>query len=397
MKKNLKQQEQLNLLLSQEDIPANHFQSQERERVKTTLETSGQKCLDLSKNSNLYGFLQKMLKDTSNWAWMKYYMTWKVKTTPHKHLLFQLLVSVRTTKGKGYGLWATPNTMDHLPQRSKEALIRQATTTRKGRTRPVCEETMKLWRTPTTMDIKKDSLKHATKLMQGKKFRATGARIQITLADEVMVDEIINSPELMEQYKDYEMVTRKNLPEQQEFVDYMREQTTVKELFKKTGIKRTTIEHWFRKDKAGFSHPSIKDWEQIKPHLTTIKYDKEMTTLHSIEWKQGLKNQMWPTPTVSDTEGAKVKNVICENGRFYRKNKKGIKWGVKLRDVIEKSETTGTLNPMWVEWLMGFNPLGWTDLKHSEIQSFPKLQKSLERQLSRMRNKNGTKIQKNKT
>lgn len=32
--------------------------------------------------------------------------------------------------------WATPNTMDHLPQRSEEALIRQATTTRKGRTAP---------------------------------------------------------------------------------------------------------------------------------------------------------------------------------------------------------------------------------------------------------------------
>ncbi len=62
-----------------------------------------------------------------------------------------------------------------------------------------------------------------------------------------------------------------------------------------------------------------------------------------------------------------------------------------------REKTTGQLNPTWVEWLMGFNPLGWTELEHSEIQSFPKLQKSLERQLSRMRNKNGTKIQKNKT
>ena len=32
--------------------------------------------------------------------------------------------------------WATPNTMDHLPQRSEEALIKQATTSRKGRKRP---------------------------------------------------------------------------------------------------------------------------------------------------------------------------------------------------------------------------------------------------------------------
>ena len=51
-------------------------------------------------------------------------------------------------------MWSTPNTMDHLPQRSKEALLRQATTTRKGRSRPanlreqVDPETMRLWRTP---------------------------------------------------------------------------------------------------------------------------------------------------------------------------------------------------------------------------------------------------------
>ena len=131
---------------------------------------------------------------------------------------------------------------------------------------------------------------------RGKNLRATGARIQITLADEVMVEEIRSNPELMEQYKDYEMVTRKNLPEQQEFVDYMREQTSVKELFEKTGITKTTIEHWFRRDKAGFSHPSIEDWEKIKPHLKTIKYDNVMTALHSIEWKQDPKS-MWPTPT----------------------------------------------------------------------------------------------------
>ena len=32
--------------------------------------------------------------------------------------------------------WATPNTMDHMTLRSDEALLRQATTTRKGRTFP---------------------------------------------------------------------------------------------------------------------------------------------------------------------------------------------------------------------------------------------------------------------
>jgi hypothetical protein len=54
----------------------------------------------------------------------------------------------------GPALWATPNTMDALPQRSPEALLRQATTTRKGRTRPanlreqVDERVIAMWPTP---------------------------------------------------------------------------------------------------------------------------------------------------------------------------------------------------------------------------------------------------------
>jgi len=39
-----------------------------------------------------------------------------------------------------------------------------------------------------------------------------------------------------------------------------------------------------------------------------------------------------------------------------------------LETVLKKRDPSvvgGQLNPMWVEWLMGF-PTGWTDLKHSE-------------------------------
>ena len=143
--------------------------------------------------------------------------------------------------------------------------------------------------------FEEDSLKHATKLLQGKNLRATGSRIQITSRDEVMVEEIKANPQLMEQYKDYEMLTRKNLPEQQEFVDYMREQTSVKELFEKTGLQRRQSNIGSDETKQEFSHPSIEDWEKIKPHLKEIK-NKELTTLHSIEWKQDPKS-MWPTPT----------------------------------------------------------------------------------------------------
>jgi hypothetical protein len=338
---------------------------------------------------------------------------------------------------------------------------------RKGRTGPsnlreqVDPKTMQLWRTPTTMDSKEDSLKHATKLLQGKNLRSTGARIQITLADEVMVEEIKANPELMEQYKDYEMVTRKNLPEQQEFVDYMREQTTVAALFEKTGIKRTTIEHWFRRDKAGFSHPSIEDWEKIKPHLTTVKYDKEMTTLHSIEWKEETKI-MWPTPTtkgfghasegqtmimrrkVEAGELTEPEAQAMMNGTTLRPprlkewmwptpkasgqekldtliKRKGVKAAVQhnLTAAVEMWPTPtanedacgkptgkmqkmlgnhpkvrtpggGTLNPTWVEWLMGY-PAEYTDLKDWAILSSRKSSKKSAKQSSKPK-KNETSV-----
>lgn len=56
--------------------------------------------------------------------------------------------------------------------------------------------------------------------------------------------------------------------------------------------------------------------------------------------------EMYPTPTASDATG----------GPAYSKppSREG---GFSLKEI-----TPGPLNPMWVEWLMGF-PLGWTDLE----------------------------------
>jgi len=49
---------------------------------------------------------------------------------------YPLVMWERDIKGKDVSYWATPNTMDWLPLRSKEALDRQFATTRKGRTKP---------------------------------------------------------------------------------------------------------------------------------------------------------------------------------------------------------------------------------------------------------------------
>jgi hypothetical protein len=57
--------------------------------------------------------------------------------------------------------------------------------------------------------------------------------------------------------------------------------------------------------------------------------------------------KVWPTPTASDWRGGTGKTQ-AERGR---------KNGPSLAEA-----NRGSLNPTWVEWLMGW-PLGWTDLK----------------------------------
>lgn len=57
---------------------------------------------------------------------------------------------------------------------------------------------------------------------------------------------------------------RKNLPSQEEFVAFLRKRTNIKTLSDNSNLPKTKIEHWFRKDRKGFSFPSIEDWNEIK-------------------------------------------------------------------------------------------------------------------------------------
>ena len=94
---------------SQEDTLANLSLSQVIKKVSKIRDTSGQKCLDLSKSSDRLGLLEKTLVDTLNSVSTPYSRTWKVKVTPQGRLVFQLLASVPNTKEKESGLWRTPD------------------------------------------------------------------------------------------------------------------------------------------------------------------------------------------------------------------------------------------------------------------------------------------------
>jgi len=391
-----------------------------KEKGKKILATSSRTLLKLLHKQDPLTAFSRMFMATFLSASTKYLAKWDHLITPQRHLLFQLRVSAPTKEidsGSSARTWPTPTTKGFGHASEGQTLIMRDLVERGELTEEEAQAMMNgttlrpprmkewMWPTPTAMDTKEDALKHATKLLQGKTHRSSGQPIQKTLSDKVMMDLIIKHPELMELYQDHQMEERPNLPPQQEFVDYLRLQTTIKDLAEKTNIKKTTIEHWFRKDKKGFSYPSVENWEQIKPHLKEIKYDKEMTTLESKEWTkkdQGLwptprtqagsrpngkggkvleeevliasgqrirgktlkEQQMFQTPTAMDhlpprNEEALKKHSYNGNNEYYEKR---IRDGrqIDLAHKVYQTEGLGKLSPNFVEYLMGF-PDGWTN------------------------------------
>ena len=51
--------------------------------------------------------------------------------------------------------------------------------------------------------------------------------------------------------------------------------------------------------------------------------------------EKGSSSWVFPTPRTSDAEGGTVQALVSETGQFYRENKKGERWSVKLKDAVE--------------------------------------------------------------
>ena len=85
-----------------------------------TTVTSGQKCCALYKKQGQLGSLVRMLLGSLTWHSTRCALTWKVKVTKSNRSLFQLAPLTRHTEETGFGLWATPNSMDSLPPRQAE-------------------------------------------------------------------------------------------------------------------------------------------------------------------------------------------------------------------------------------------------------------------------------------
>ena len=143
--------EQLTLCL--EGFPVNRSPLPGSGEARMMTASSGRRCLGLLVKSSPLGSLAKMLLESSIWGSTMCLLTWKAKATKQGRLYFQLAVSVPRTGGTGSQLWATPNTKDHLPQRSPESTQAMLMRSRKKRVSNLREQVgtgdMRLWPTPT--------------------------------------------------------------------------------------------------------------------------------------------------------------------------------------------------------------------------------------------------------
>jgi len=285
------------------DFPANHSVSQEKEKESMTIDISGTKLLESLENVNPDGSLGKMLKAllTSTTAWYsdRCKLTWKKKVSKSNVLLFQLQASVLGTKEKEFGLWATPNTMDILPPRSEQATIKQKTTTRKGRTKPanlreqVDQKTMAMYGwmypTPTTQEIE-----HPNMILteNGRRLTKDGKNS--------------HSLNLIDTVKMYPTPSAQEAGEG-EFLETL----------------------------------TSKDGTPLKPNERAYN---PKTNKH-VQMTLNRMVKMFPTPTASDIEGGVSKDVQLKDGHFFRENKKGERWGVKLRDAISMFPTPRANEP----------------------------------------------------
>lgn len=251
---------------SQQDTPVSRSVSQVSAKDKRMTATSGRTSYKLLHKKDPLGAFSKMFMVTSHWASTKCFLTWKPKATPHGRLLYQLAPSMRPTEeiesGSSPEMWATPNTMDHLPQRSKESLKKQATTSRKGRARPA------------------------------------------NLREQV-------NPETVQAWKEAQEPTMWATPTAS----------------------------------SGEPPQKTEGWTWTGLYWINDKGEKKQTR---------LKDQvaMWPTPTANEDAAG------TPNGKMQRQ----LGNHPAIRGTTPEEWKRGSLNPTWVEWLMGY-PEGWTDLK----------------------------------
>jgi len=290
----------------------------------------------MSEQLDLLSASSRTSKDTSTEDLNQSSKTWKEQVTIQRGEYSQRKKLAHLTKGNASSSWATPNTMDSLPQRSEEALKRQATTTRDGRAKPanlreqVNERSMEIYAekkypllfpTPTATPYGNN---------QG---GAAGRKGQVR-----------HSLESMAKHDLWPTPTA------------MTGGTGVAPSHEKGG-------HGWNTGAAVKDSLSDNPKRQWPTPTATERSGTNPKTGKGHGLSKAVKN--WPTPSTRDHKGG-YKGGRIRNGKVSMDT-----LDVAVQHTDNKDQTSGTLNPNWVEWLMGL-PTEWTDLDSWVTELSPK-------------------------
>jgi hypothetical protein len=254
--------------------------------------------------------LKVLLTSKKAWYSDRCKLTWKKKVSKSNVLLYQLQASVLGIKEKEFGLWATPNTMDTLPPRSKEAVIRQMTTARKGSTKPsnlreqVDTETMKMygWMYPTP---KASGQENAESLIKRKGWKKASQHNLTAFVPMYPTPNATNintpQPDRVEQVKSGGFILRKK------------------------------------------NKPHMTYGARLQDVMIHLENKKTYPTPNARDWKDSVN-------TVPPSVQAK---------------KRGYTLGMKVAEEKKDKKPGGKLNPTFVEFLMGY-PMNWTKIEPTE-------------------------------
>lgn|GEM_PF-1852340 len=262
-------------------------------------------------------------------------------------------------KGKECGLFATPNTMDHMGMRSKDAMKKMITNgARKNRSKPgnlreqvnpeMCKAVVEARLESNNIPIDKWE-EQATKWGYPKEMWPTPTSSMMTMGDFIQAKyHSSKRPPYKEVNQMFPTPEASSTGRSPSAIKKMREtnkrgiglKAAVKMFPTPTATERSGINPNTGKG-AGLSKtikmfPTPTTQEIEHPELELNENGRRKTkdgdNSHSLNLADTVK--MFPTPRVSDTEGGVVKNVELKDGNFSRVNKDGVRWGVKLKDAV---------------------------------------------------------------
>ena len=100
--------------------------------------------------------------------------------------------------------------------------------------------------------------------------------------------------------------------------------------------------------------PTARDYKDSGENMNLYRSERQNTQLGVVAKRSEIARQMFPTPSASDNRDRGHVGMPAIKRRMEK--------GKQLNLSMVVSEVSGSLNPEWVEWLMGY-PRGWTDLK----------------------------------